>query len=743
MNKFFVFICLFFLFSIEMKAEKVKEIIIDGNQRVSDETIIIYGKINKDEDYSAIKLNRIIENLYSTDFFEDVKIKLNNGVLKVELKEYPVINQLVLIGEPRKGLTDQIKNLISLKEKKSFIKNYLSKDINIIKDLYSSLGYNFVKVEPKIREIDNKNLDLIIEIEKGEKTKISSIKFIGNKKVSTNRLLDIIASEESKFWKVLSRNTVLSQNLIELDKRLLTNYYKSLGFYNAKISSNTASLNDTSNADLTYSIEEGNRYIINKISTNVDSVFDKNLFFPLEKYFNKLIGEYYSPFKVKRLLEELDILIEVNDLQFVEHNVEEDVQDDTIRITLNIFEGDKVLVERINVTGNNITNEDVIREELILDEGDPFSNLILEKSISEIKQRNIFKDVTYNVVDGTKPNLKIVNIEVQERPTGEISAGAGIGTSGGSFAINIKENNWLGQGKQIGFDLDIDAESLSGTLSYSDPNYNFLGNSINYSISSAQNDKPNQGYENSIISAGINTTFEQYRDLYLNVGLTASHDDLTATSGASDALKKQAGSYDELAMNYGVSIDKRDRAFMPTSGYVTSFYQQVPLYADKQFIGNTFQTSLYNRLTEDIVLGNKLYLTAVNGLQGEDVRVNKRTDLSSKKLKGFKKGKVGPVDGTDHIGGNYAASLNFEAQLPNVLPEDSRADLGLFLDFGNVWGVDYDSTIDDSNKIRSSTGVVVNWSSPIGPMSFTLAQNLSKANTDETESFNFNLGTTF
>lgn len=743
MNKFFVFICLFFLFSIEMKAEKVKEIIIDGNQRVSDETIIIYGKINKDEDYSAIKLNKIIENLYSTDFFEDVKIKLNNGVLKVELKEYPVINQLVLIGEPRKGLNDQIKNLISLKEKKSFIKNYLSKDINIIKDLYSSLGYNFVKVEPKIREIDNKNLDLIIEIEKGEKTKISSIKFIGNKKVSTNRLLDIIASEESKFWKVLSRNTVLSQNLIELDKRLLTNYYKSLGFYNAKISSNTASLNDTSNADLTYSIEEGNRYIINKISTNVDSVFDKNLFFPLEKYFNKLIGEYYSPFKVKRLLEELDILIEVNDLQFVEHNVEEDVQDDTIRITLNIFEGDKVLVERINVTGNNITNEDVIREELILDEGDPFSNLILEKSISEIKQRNIFRDVTYNVVDGTKPNLKIVNIEVQERPTGEISAGAGIGTSGGSFAINIKENNWLGQGKQIGFDLDIDAESLSGTLSYSDPNYNFLGNSINYSISSAQNDKPNQGYENSIISAGINTTFEQYRDLYLNVGLTASHDDLTATSGASDALKKQAGSYDELAMNYGVSIDKRDRAFMPTSGYVTSFYQQVPLYADKQFIGNTFQTSLYNRLTEDIVLGKKLYLTAVNGLQGEDVRVNKRTNLSSKKLKGFKKGKVGPVDGTDHIGGNYATSLNFEAQLPNVLPEDSRADLGLFLDFGNVWGVDYDSTIDDSNKIRSSTGVVVNWSSPIGPMSFTLAQNLSKANTDETESFNFNLGTTF
>ena len=744
MKYFYSLICLIFLFSTSIKAEKISDISITGNQRVSDETIILYGKIDKDKDYSEVELNQVIQNLYSTDFFEDIKIRIDNGVLKIDLKEYKVINKLLLIGENSKNIKEQVIESISLKEKKSFIKSFLAKDIELIKALYSSLGYNFIKVEPKIREIDNNNVDLIIEIDRGDKTKISSIKFTGNKKIRSNKLLDVIASEESKFWKIISRNTVLSQNLIELDKRLLTNYYKSLGFYNAKVTSSIAMINDeTINAELKYSIEEGNRFIISKISTNVDSVFDNELFFPLEKYFNKLIGKYYSPFKVKKLLEEIDIIIENNDLQFVEHNVEEGIKGNTIQITLNIFEGEKVLVERINIAGNSITNEDVIREELIVDEGDPFSKLSLEKSIAKIKQRNLFKLVEYDVQSGTKPNLKIINIRVEEKPTGEISAGAGVGSNGGSLAINIKENNWLGQGKQVGFDVELDAESLRGTLSYSDPNYNFLGNSIDYSISSTKNDKPDQGYKNTIQAVGISTSFEQYRDTYVNFGLLASYDDLSTVEGASSSIAKQAGTFSELAFNYGVSLDKRDRVFNPTDGYKTSFYQTLPVVSDSKFIGNQFQTSFYNRLSEDIVLGNKLFFSAVNGLDSEDVRLSKRTKLSSRRLKGFEKNKIGPKDGQDFIGGNYAAAINFEAQLPNVLPEDSRADLGVFLDFGNVWGVDYDSTIDESNKIRSSTGVVIDWSSPIGPMNFIFAQNLLKADTDVTEGFSFNLGTTF
>ncbi len=739
-----IFTLLFFLLYIfAVKAEVVEKIVIEGNKRISDETIKIYGEVEINKNFSESDLNKVLSNLNSTNFFENIEINLNNKILRIKVEEYPFVNQLIILGEPKKGYVEEIKKLIQIKSKRPFIKANLGQDIEIIKKLYSSLGYNFAKVDTKIKEIDTDNLDLLIEIEKGQQTKISSIKFIGNENIRSRRLRDVIASTEDRFWKVISNNSNLSENLINLDRRLLTNYYKSLGYYDIKISSNIAEINKAGNADLVYSIEEGTRYTINKISTNIDEVFDKNLFFPLNKEFKKYIGDYYSPFKIKKLLEELDRLIEFNNLQFVEHNVKEDIKNDTINITLNVYEGTRNLVERINITGNNVTNEDVIRGELILDEGDPFVNLSLEKSIAKIKARNIFNDVTYEINDGSKNNLKIIDINVEERPTGEISAGAGVGTSGGTIAFNIKENNWLGQGKSIGLEIQADEESLIGDFRYTNPNYNFLGNSITYSFLSERNDKPDLGFENSILAAAIGTSFEQYKDVKVRLGLKASYDDLQTEDSASAALKKQDGTYSELTGNYGFTFDQRDKAFMPTSGSIFTFGQSIPIAADKAFLSNTISSSFYKSLSENIIGSTKFYLATINGLDGEDVRISKRRGISSSRLRGFEKNKVGPVDGSDHVGGNYVASLNFETNLPNVLPENSNADVGLFLDFGNVWGVDYDSSIDDSNKIRSSTGVTVNWLSPIGPLNFVISQNLSKADTDVTESFTFNLGTTF
>ena len=737
-----IFISLFLLIS-NLKAEVVSKLSIKGNQRVSIETIKVYGEIEVGKDYSDTDLNLILKKLYETNFFEDIKINLTNNVLTLNLKEYPIVNQLIITGEDSKRYKEQIKKIIKLKQKGSFIRSYLSNDINLIKQLYSSLGYNFAEVQTKINEIDKGKYDLLIEIDRGEKTKISTIKFIGNDNIRTNRLRDVVASEESKFWKVLSRNTNFSENLINLDIRLLTNYYKSIGFYDVKIVSNFAEINDKNNIDLVYTIDEGNRFRLNKISLNVDSIFNKDLFFPLEKEFNKYVGEYYSPFKIKKLLDKIDELIDNNSLQFVEHNVEEILGDGTIDIKFNIFEGNKVLVERINVLGNNVTNEDVIRGELLVDEGDPFTNLSLDKSVSKLKSRNIFNRVTSKILDGSKSDLKVINIEVEEKPTGEISAGAGVGTNGGSFAFTIRENNWLGEGKNVAFNIEVDEESLKGSLNYVNPNYNFLGNSLSYSLSSTTNDKPDQGFKNTIVAASAGTRFEQYKDIFAKLGLSISYDDLQTLDNASASLKKQSGEFTELSANYGFSYDKRNRAFMPTDGSIVSFEQSLPLYADKAFIENTLASSNYISINENIIGAAKFYLTGVNGLGGEDVRLSKRKNLSTKRLRGFQRGKVGPVDGDDHIGGNYAAAINFEAQLPNFLPESSNTDVGLFLDFGNIWGVDYDGSIDDSNKIRSSTGVAASWISPLGPMTFILSTNLSKSGTDKTEGFNFNLGTTF
>ena len=744
MKKFLIFISIFCIYFSASKSEIINSLDVKGNKRISIETIKVYGDIEVNKDYSEKDLNEVLKKLYATGFFKEINLNLEKGVLRIKLEEYPIINQLVILGEKTNRYKDQIKKVISSKENRSFIKSNLEQDVNKIKKLYSSIGYNFTTVDTKIKKIDDNNLDLIISVDRGELSKISSITFIGDKKLRDRRLRSIIASDEDKFWKVISRNTRFSQNLIDLDSRLLINYYKSIGFKDVKINSTYAKVKDSGNVDIVYSIDSGQRYRMNKISTKLDPVFNADIFFPLKNIYQEYIGEYYSPFKIKKMLEEIDELIEENNLQFVEHRVIETTENESINIVFDIYEGEKFLVERIDIVGNNITNEDVIRGELLLDEGDPYTKLGLDKSIAEIKSRNLFRSVDYEVVNGSENNLKKIKIAVEEKATGEIAAGAGIGTNGGSFAINVQEKNWLGEGKIVAIQVEADSESVKGILSYEDPNYNFLGNSIRYSVSNESNDKPDKGYENSIMSANINTSFEQFKDVITSLGISASYDDLRTVETASASLKKQSGNFSELSANYGLTLDKRNRSFMPTDGSIISFAQTLPIVADKSYVANTFAASKYHSFSEDVVLGTKIYLSSINGLGSEDVRLSKRRNLSTtKRLRGFEKNKIGPVDGTDHIGGNYAAALNFEASLPNLLPDKTNTDINLFLDFGNVFGVDYDSSIDDSNEIRSSTGVAASWLSPIGPMTFTLSQNISKASTDVTESFNFSLGTTF
>ena len=737
------YISLFFLIFLNLSAEIIQQVEVKGNNRISDETIKVYGEINLGEEYSSFKLNDVLKNLYKTEFFEDIKLTLTNGTLNVVVKEYPIINAIVFEGEKSNQIRKKVVEKLSLKEKQSFIENKLSQDISLVKKIYATIGFNFANVEAKIEKFDNNIINLIYVLDKGKKTDIAEINFIGDKKVKNKRLRDVIVSEENKFWKFLSKNTYLNYNNIELDKRLLLNYYKSLGYYDVQVLSSNAEVSKDNLTTLTYTINAGARYRITKISTDVSNVLDKKVFVPMQDHYVKNIGKYYSPFLVKKLLDKLDLLIVNNDLQFIEHDVNEILEGNEIEIKINIYEGSKQLVERIDVFGNSVTDESVIRSELLVDEGDPFNKLKFEKSIAKLKARNLFGEVKYKIQDGSNSDLKLVQIEVEEKPTGEISAGAGIGTSGGSFAFNVSENNWLGKGINLTTSLDVSAESLTGTLAVNDPNYNFSGNSLNYFVQNTSNDKPDSGFKNNITTTGIGTSFEQYNNIYISPGLSLSYDDLTVQSTASDALKKQKGSFTDLSFDYGIAIDNRDRVFAPTDGYYSSFSQGLPLYADSPNLRNTYSLSAYQTMTPNVIGSFKFYATAVNGLDDKDVRISKRARIPGAKLRGFEPGKVGPKDGKDYVGGNYAVASNFEASLPNFFPESTKTDVGLFLDFGNVWSVDYDKTMDASNKIRSSVGANVGWLSPAGPMTFVFSQNLSKASTDVTESFSFRLGTTF
>ena len=740
---FKIYTTLFFFIFFNLSAEIVQKLEVKGNSRISAETIKVYGEINIGQDYSAFDVNKILKNLYNTNFFEDVKISLDNNILNIAVKEYATVFSVDLQGEKSSTVKNSVLKKLALKEKESFIESRLAQDVILIKKIYGNIGFNFVNVEAKIKKFDDNRVSLVYFLDKGKKTNIAKINFIGDKKIKEKRLRDIIASEEKKFWKFLSRNTFLSNSNIELDKRLLINYYKSVGYYDVQVLSSNAEISQENLTNLTYTINAGTRYRINKISTNVSDVLDKKIFISLQDTFTKVIGKYYSPFNVKKILDELDILISNNDLQFVEHSVNEILENESIEIVINIFEGDKKLVEKINIIGNRVTDEAVIRGELLLDEGEPFNNLKLEQSIAKIRSRGLFREVKNKVTDGSKKDQKIIEIEVEEQATGEISAGAGIGTSGGSVEFSVTENNWLGRGINVGFSLAGGKESLTGSLSVIDPNYKFSGNSLNYFVENTTNDKPDSGFKNNIITTGIGTRFEQYRNVYLSPGLNFSFDDLKVDNTASESLKKQKGQFTDLSFRYGISVDNRDKVYAPTNGYISSFTQILPIYADSPSLSNNYSFSKYQMLTPSAIGAFKLHASTITGLDDKDARLNKRINLSPRKLRGFEKGKVGPKDGEDFVGGNYAMASNFEVSLPNLLPESTKTDVGLFLDFGNIWEVDYDANINDSNKIRSSIGVSTQWLSPIGPMSFVFAQNLSKEKTDITEFFNFSLGTTF
>ena len=739
-----ILIILYLLFLINpLSAEIIKKIDISGNDRLSEETIKVYGDISINQNVDNFKINQIIKNLYSTNFFEDINVSVSNGTLFIKLTEYPIINEIIIVGENAKKFKEQIKKQIKSKKNGPFVKSLIADDEATIKKMYSSLGFNFLDVKSKVEKFPKKIVNVYFELDKGEKTKISKINFKGDRKIRDRRLRDIITSQEAKFWKIITRNTNLNQSNIELDKRLLTNYYKSIGYYDVKVLSEIVEIKDNFLAEITYNINAGTRYRISKISTNVDQVLDKNLFLPLNEIYKDVIGSFYSPFTVKKLLDELDLIIGNEDLQFIEHDVNEILKDDTIELIINVKEGQKIVVEKIDILGNSVTNEVVIRSGLLLDEGDPYSKVKVDKSISNLKSKGIFASVKETTIDGSIPNTKKIEIVVEEMPTGEISAGAGIGTDGGSFAFNIRENNWLGRGISLSAAAEFSQESLKGSVSFTDPDFNFTGTELTYYLQNIKNDKKESGYENDVIGGGVSLTYEKFRNIYLSPGISLLYDDLKTDSSASSLLKKQSGTSTDLLFDYSLSTDQRDRRFMPTAGHYSSFFQEVPIYSDQPHIKNGFSTSHYKELSEDIIGALKFRATAVNSIGDDDVKLSQRLNVSTRQLRGFEAGKVGPKDGDDFIGGNYITSLNLEANLPNFFPEKSNAEIGLFLDAGNVWGVDYSDSIDDSNKIRSTIGINTSWLSPAGPLSFVFSNNLTKATTDVTQTFNFRLGTTF
>ena len=749
MPKFlFKALIIIFLTSSSVIAEVLKEIEINGNQRISEETIIVLGEIKKDVDYNNDSLNNILKNLYDTKFFNDIQLQLTDGKLIINLIENPIIENIEITGIKRKELTETLLEKINLKNRMSFTKSQLKEDTNLIKNILKTSGYYFSKVETSF--IENKDLNSIslkININLGEKAKIKKISFIGDKKVKDKKLLEVLASEEHKFWKFISNKVYLNQSTIELDKRLLENYYKNLGFYKVKILNSFSEFSDEGYFKLIFNIDSGDQYFFNEFNLNLPPDYDKSDFKKIEKIFDKLKNEVYSLDNLNQILKEIDKVASGRLYDFIDAKVEEEIIDSNkINFTFNVIDSEKFYVEKINILGNFNTIEEVIRNRLIVDEGDPLNNLLYAKSIDNIKSLRIFKTVKSEIKDGSDSNLKIVDIIVEEQPTGEVSLLAGVGTTGTSVGGGIIEKNFLGKGVNLDANLEISEETVRGRFIYSKPNFAYTDNTLFTSVKATSSDfLTDQGYKTKETGFSIGTSFEQYENLFFSPEISVALEDLETNSKASSQLKKQEGNYEDFYFNYGLNYDLRDSSYRPTSGNKTSFYQELPVVSGNNEISNTFIYTQYKSLNQssDMIGKASLYFKAVNSLDDSDVRISKRSRVPYNRLRGFQKGKIGPVDGSDYIGGNYVTAINLSTNLPEILNTIENVDFSYFIDLANVWGVDYSSTIDDSSSIRSSTGIGLDWTTPIGPLSFSLTHPLTKKSTDKTETFRFNLGTTF
>ena len=746
LHKLFQSLILCLFFSVNSLAEIIDDVKITGNKRLSKESIIIFSEIIFGEDYDVDKLNVIFKNLYNTNFFKDIKISIKKNILIINIVENLIIEDIAFNGVKNKKIVEAITDISKLKSRSAYTNSALSNDVINVKNLLQNAGYYFADVKTSLdTNTKNNTVKIIYDIDLGKKAKISKIIFVGDKKFKKRKLSNIITSEENRFWKFISNNIYLDKARINLDKRLLEIYYKNNGYYNVAIKETFAEFQDDNSFKLIYNIDSGSKYYFNDINLILPIDYEKKDFLKFDKLVKSFKNEKYSLKKIENLINEIDKFALQKDYEFIDASIKEQIVDNNkLNFDIIIKESEKYYVEKINIIGNSYTLEEVIRNSLIVDEGDPYNEILFNKSINKIKGKNIFKKVTSDITEGSSANSKIIELSVIEKPTGEISLGAGAGTAGATVGGGIKENNFLGKGVKLNTNFSLTKKGIKGSFSYEQPNFNYTDNALLTSITNQSTDNLSDfGYKTGETTFTLATRFEQYDNLYFSPQLLSSYEELETTSKASANLKKQQGSYFDTYFNYSLDLDHRNQSYQTTDGTRYIFNQKLPIVSETAELSNSIEISKYRSMPFDMVGKVSLFANNIRSLSDKDVRISKRAYIPQSKLRGFENGKVGPIDNSNFIGGNYVTTLNIATTLPQILPSFESTDFSLFVDAANIWGVDYSPSVTDTKKIRSAAGVAVDVLTPIGPMNFSWSIPITKANTDKTETFRFNIGTTF
>ncbi len=724
----------------------VKEIEIIGNQRIDIETIISYADVNLEDNYSDETGNEILKRLFNTELFSNIEIKYDNNKLSITIVENPTINLIKFIGNSKVKDEDLLIE-IQLKERSVYSRSKVKKDIERILSLYQRNGRLSTEVIPKIEKLDANRINLSYEIIESEISKVSKIVFIGNESFSSSKLKSIMKTKERKFLRFFSSSDRYDPDKIEYDKQLISQFYNNNGYPNFTFTSTIAQLSqNTNNFEVIMYINEGEKYNFGEItvSTKLKKI---NADLALSVISAKS-GDTFDRSKISDSIELIKELAEGEGYSFIEikPNYGEMSENNTINIEIYINEGPRVYVNSININGNTRTLDKVIRREMGLSEGDAYNKFTVNYSKDSIRSLGYFSKVEISEERSDFPDKIDLNIDVEEKNTGEASIGAGYSSStSGSINLGLRENNFLGRGQKVKFAASLARTRNTYDISITEPYFNNKNLSVSADLYSNFTDPASVNYETEDLGIGFSIGFPLASDKYLNSKYSLYTAKVKPDANAT-AYERLLGGTDTVSeIGYLFSFDRRNSRYKPSRGFNFTLSQDIAgLGGTSYYYRNKGAYNIYKRLSEKLIGAFKIEAGSVNGYNGKFQPLSSNFRLGGKKLRGFKSGKVGPKTGTSYTGGQYFYLTSLETNIDfNFDAYDITSTL--FIDFGSVWGLENPaySAIDDDHDMRSSAGINFNWDSAIGPINFIYAIILENEPTDTTDNLYFDIGYNF
>lgn len=728
----------------------VSSITVEGTQRIEPETVLSYMTIKQGDPIRATLINSSLKALFATGLFADVKIDRKGDGLIVKVTENPIINRIAFEGNDK--ISDEtLTNEVTLRPRIVYTRTRVQNDVKRILDLYRRGGRFAATVEPKVIRLEQNRVDLVFEIKEGPVTGIRKISFVGNRYFSDNALKDVIATKESRWYRFLSNSDTYDPDKLNYDRELLRRYYLANGFADFRVVSAVAELTeDRKDFYITFTIDEGARYKFGTfdVKSKIADVDPK----PLKDGIELETGDWYNADAVDSTVIKMTEKLGDYGYAFVDvfPDVERDTEKHIINITFNVEEGPKVYVERIDIRGNVRTLDKVVRREFQLVEGDAFNSSRLRRSRQRIQDLGFFKSVEVNNVPGSTPDKTVVQVDVEEQSTGELTIGGGYSTTAGALGdFSIRERNLMGKGQDMFLSTRIGQKEQYVDFKFTEPY--FMDMPLRAGIDIFHRQKDNQdtsSYDFKDTGGGFRFGYDitDYWGQSLNYKFSRETID-NVKDTASRFIREERGTAYASVLGQDLSYDRRNSKSDPTDGYMVSLGTDLAgLGGTVKYVRTTLTGDYYLPITDNVVTRFNGRLGYIAGWGGKSVRLNDRFYLGGDTLRGFQTAGVGPRDVTtdDSLGGKRLAAGTVELSFPLGLPEEFGLKGALFSDFGSLSSIDETgSEIRDNNGLRASVGVGVNWVSPVGPIRVDFSQAVKKESYDKTEVFRFSFGTRF